>query len=90
MESESDINSAFAKFKELADRKAEIFDEDILALCSDESVTAEKEQYGLVSLAQRSETGERPHAQVVFTIDGKEFRGSADGNGPVGATDASG
>jgi 2-isopropylmalate synthase len=86
MESETDINTAFAKFKELADRKAEIFDEDILALCSDESVTADKEQYGLVSLAQRSETGERPHAQVVFTIDGKEFRGSADGNGPVDAS----
>jgi 2-isopropylmalate synthase len=86
MESESEINTAFAKFKELADRKAEIFDEDILALVSDESVTAEKEQYGLVSLSQRSETGERPHATVVFTVDGKELRGDADGNGPVDAS----
>ncbi|HEX5783556.1 MAG TPA: 2-isopropylmalate synthase [Burkholderiaceae bacterium] len=86
MESESEINTAFAKFKELADRKAEIFDEDILALASDESVTAEKEQYGLVSLSQRSETGERPHAEVVFTIDGKEVQGTSDGNGPVDAS----
>ena len=39
--SESDINVAFSKFKELADRKSEIFDEDILALVSDESVTPE-------------------------------------------------
>ncbi len=35
MESEADINAAFARFKELADRKSEIFDEDILALVSD-------------------------------------------------------
>jgi 2-isopropylmalate synthase len=86
MASEGDINTAFAKFKELADRKAEIFDEDILALVSDESVTPEREQYGFVSLAQHSETGERPQAKVVFTIEGKEYVGQADGNGPVDAS----
>lgn len=51
-----EINSAFARFKELADRKSDIFDEDILALVNDESVSAEKEQYGFVSLSQHSET----------------------------------
>ena len=86
MESEGEVNTAFAKFKELADRKSEIFDEDILALVSDESVTAAKEQYGFVSLAQHSETGERPRAKVVFTVDGKEFTGESDGNGPVDAS----
>ena len=86
MESEREVNTAFAAFKELADRKSEIFDEDILALCSDESVTAEKEQYGLVSLKQRSETGERPHACVVFSVNGKEIQGESDGNGPVDAS----
>jgi 2-isopropylmalate synthase len=86
MESESEINTAFARFKELADRKSEIFDEDILALCSDESVTAEKEQYGFVSLAQRSETGERPHAEIVITVEGKEIKATSDGNGPVDAS----
>lgn len=86
LESEGEINAAFAKFKELADRKSEIFDEDILALVSDESVTSEKEQFGFVSLAQHSETGERPQATVVFTVDGKEVRGASDGNGPVDAS----
>jgi 2-isopropylmalate synthase len=86
LESEGEIMAAFAKFKELSDRKSDIFDEDILALVSDESVTAEKEQYGFVSLAQRSETGERPCAEIVFTIDGKEFKGQAEGNGPVDAS----
>src|SRR3569832_376068 len=41
LESETDINTAFTKFKELADRKSEIFDEDILALVADESVTSD-------------------------------------------------
>ncbi|MEY3872326.1 MAG: hypothetical protein RLZZ296_1321 [Pseudomonadota bacterium] len=86
MESETDINNAFAKFKELADRKSEIFDEDILALVSDASVLQEREQYGFVALSQHSETGERPQASVTFTVDGKEVKGSSDGNGPVDAS----
>jgi 2-isopropylmalate synthase len=86
LESEAETNAAFARFKELADRKSEIFDEDILALVSDETVTQEQETYRLVSLRQHSETGERPHAEVVFTADGKEVRGASDGNGPVDAS----
>ena len=86
MESELETNSAFAKFKELADRKSEIFDEDILALVSDESVTHAAEQYAFVSLAQHSETGERPQASVVFTVLGQEVKGQSDGNGPVDAS----
>ncbi|WP_028604064.1 2-isopropylmalate synthase [Ottowia thiooxydans] len=86
LESEGEIMAAFAKFKDLADRKTEIFDEDILALVSDESVTAEKEQYGFISLSQHSETGEKPQAEVVFSVAGKEVRGTAEGNGPVDAS----
>ena len=86
LESEAEINAAFARFKELADRKSEIFDEDIIALVGDESVTAEKEQFGLVSLAQHSETGEQPSATVVFTVEGKEVKGESTGNGPVDAS----
>ncbi|WP_332823996.1 2-isopropylmalate synthase [Ramlibacter sp.] len=86
LESEAEANAAFAKFKELADRKSEIFDEDILALVGDETVTQEQETYRLVSLRQHSETGERPHAVVVFTAGGKEVRGESDGNGPVDAS----
>ena len=86
MESEVETNAAFARFKELADRKSEIFDEDILALVNDESLGNVQEQYSFVSLAQHSETGERPHACVVFTVDGKEVRSEAQGNGPVDAS----
>jgi 2-isopropylmalate synthase len=86
MESETDINSAFAKFKELADRKSEIFDEDILALVSDASILQVREQYGFVALSQHSETGERPQASVTFTVNGQEVKGNSDGNGPVDAS----
>ena len=86
MESEAELNAAFTRFKELADRKSEIFDEDILALVSEESVIHDKEQFAFVSLSQHSETGERPSASIVFTVAGTEVRGTAEGNGPVDAS----
>jgi 2-isopropylmalate synthase len=87
-DSEADINAAFAKFKDLADRKSEIFDEDILALASDQSVTSDHQtdRYAFVSLAQHSETGEKPSASIVFKVDGKEVRAQSEGNGPVDAS----
>ena len=86
LDSEGEINAAFARFKDLADRKSEIFDEDILALVSDESVTREQEFYRLVSLSQHSETGERPQAAVVFAAGDVEHSAESDGNGPVDAS----
>ena len=86
MDSETEVNAAFARFKDLADRKADIFDEDIMALVADEQSSQDNESYRFVSLAQHSETGERPSAKVVFTMDGKEFACEGQGNGPVDAT----
>jgi 2-isopropylmalate synthase len=86
LESEAEINAAFARFKDLADRKSDIYDEDILALIADESVTPESEHYRLLSLSQCSETGERPHAKVAFSAGGQEHRTESDGNGPVDAS----
>ncbi|MEZ0203290.1 2-isopropylmalate synthase [Ideonella sp.] len=86
LESETEINAAFARFKDLADRKSEIFDEDIIALLGDESVTSIHEHHGFLSLSQRSETGERPHARVAFTIGDREVVAESHGNGPVDAT----
>ena len=86
MESEAEVNAAFARFKDLADRKSDIFDEDIIALVGDESVTGEQEHYRLVSLAQRSETGERPFSRVVFMAGASEIHAESEGNGPVDAS----
>jgi 2-isopropylmalate synthase len=86
LESESEVNAAFARFKELADRKSDIFDEDILALVMDEAVTAENEHYRLLALSQHSETGERPQASVAFSAGGVEHHAQSEGNGPVDAS----
>jgi 2-isopropylmalate synthase len=86
IESESELAAAFARFKDLADRKAEIFDEDIQALFSDEAVAAHHEHFRLISLSQRSETGERPHARVVFRVGADEVDAQSDGSGPVDAS----
>jgi len=86
LDSETEVNAAFARFKELADRKVDIFDEDILSLVSDEQHSHDNEFYRFVSLSQHSETGEKPTANVVFSIDGKESTCAGQGNGPVDAT----
>ncbi len=86
LESEGEINAAFARFKDLADRKSEIFDEDIIALVSDDSVTAEAEHYRLLALNQHSAMGERPQASVAFAAGAVELKAESEGNGPVDAS----
>lgn len=86
LESEIALNTAFQKFKDLADKKHEIFDEDLHALVSDEAITPAIEQYHLVSIVAHSETGELPFAKLVITDHGKEKTCEAHGAGPVDAT----
>ena len=86
LESEVALNAAFKKFKELADKKHEIFDEDLHALVSDESVTPEVEQYRLISLTAHVETGEEPYARLIIADGGREKSCEAKGAGPVDAT----
>jgi 2-isopropylmalate synthase len=84
--SEETLNTAFAKFKELADKKREIFDEDLQALVSDEMVTPAVEHYKLVSSRFHSETGEAPLAELTLAVGGVEQRAKSTGSGPVDAT----
>ena len=84
--SEEALNAAFAKFKQLADKKREIFDEDLQALVSDDAITPAPERYRLVSMIAHSETGERPFARVVIADDGRERTAEARGDGPVDAS----
>src|SRR5262249_1577564 len=84
--SEEQLNAAFARFKDLADKKREIFDEDIQALITDEAIAPEAERYKLVSMSARSETGEQPFARVVISDGAREVRAEARGDGIVDAT----
>ncbi len=84
--SEEEINEAFARFKELADKKHEIFDEDLQAIISESSFEAEDDRIKLIALKVCSETGETPNAKVTLRIDNKEIIGVAQGGGVVDAT----
>ena len=86
LESEEVLNAAFARFKDLADRKQEIFDEDLQALVNEETVAHVSEHYRLTSMRAHSETGELPAARVVLSVGGQEHTAEAQGGGPVDAT----
>lgn len=83
-ESETDLNAAFTRFKELADKKHEIFDEDLQALVS-ESTSLENERVRLISLKVCSETGETPVATLTLSVDDEETQVQMSGSGPVDA-----
>src|SRR5690625_3304427 len=84
-DSEAQLNEAFARFKELADKKHEIFDDDLQALVTDASLALENERVQLVSVAYTSATGETPRAELTLRVDGQEQRTEAEGSGPVDA-----
>ena len=85
-DTEEELNAAFSRFKDLADKKHEIFDEDLQALVTIATQDAANERIKLLSMRVCSETGETPAAEVVLSVDGAERRGSANGGGPVDAT----
>lgn len=83
---EEDLNEAFISFKELADRKREIYDEDLQALVSETSLTVDNEYLKFIALHVCSETGEVPKAKITLCMGGQECSHTADGSGPVDAT----
>ena len=83
-ESETELNAIFQRFKELADKKHEIFDEDIQALVSD-TIAPDSERVKLISLKVTSETGETPVARMTLCVDDEEKQVEMGGSGPVDA-----
>ncbi|QGU32661.1 2-isopropylmalate synthase [Thermochromatium tepidum] len=86
LSSEEELNAAFARFKELADKKHEIFDEDLQALVTEATLETANERVKLISMRVCSETGETPSASLVLALDGEERSGTSAGSGPVDAT----
>ena len=83
---EEDLNVAFNRFKELADKKHEIFDEDLQALVTETIQDTTQERIKLVSMKVCCETGETPEAIVTLSVDGAEKQSTSPGSGPVDAT----
>lgn len=80
------LNAAFAKFKDLADKKHDIFDEDLQALVSDVQPQAVIETYELGEMEVACKTGHSPRAKVEVIIRGESKVAEAVGSGPVDAT----
>ncbi len=81
---EEDLNKAFGRFKDLCDRKKEVFDEDLLALVEDE-LLATSEGYSLEHLQFTSGTNIVPTATVRLKLQEELRQESGWGDGPVDA-----
>ncbi len=83
--SKEDIEKAFVRFKDLADQKKEIFDEDLDAIIADEVVRIE-ERFKLRQMNVTSGSFAAPTATVQMEVDGVEKKTAVMGAGPVDAT----
>lgn len=81
---ESKIDEAFAQFKDLADKKKRIFDEDLLAIVEDKE-QSKKDMYQLVDLVYTSGKKVTPKAKVTVKKKGKISVKESTGDGPVDA-----
>ncbi len=83
--SDEDLERAFARFKQLADKKREIFDEDIESIVVDEILRVPK-RFKLVYLNVVAGNLTVPTATVQMEVDGKLVQEAGFGDGPVDAT----
>ena len=84
-DSDEELNNAFSRFKALADKKHDIFDEDLQALVTEAQAEA-TEVIRLISLKVCTDSGKENSADVTLLIDGKEKSASAKTSGAVDAT----
>jgi len=81
---DNQLNDAFRRFKDLADRKKVVYDEDIVALVDDE-VMRIKDRVKLLGITVATGMGTRPIASVALEVDGETCNGVAGGDGAVDA-----
>jgi 2-isopropylmalate synthase len=86
LESEDAANKAFQRFKDLADKKADIFDEDLMALVAQQAGAVTDEHWQLVTMTQASGMGQKPFAKITLLEAGQEKNSESQGDGPVDAT----
>ena len=78
------LNDAFRRFKDLADKKKVVFEEDLIALV-DEEVVRDHERVRFVELEVRSGSKGPARASLGLSIDGERRTAEATGDGPVDA-----
>jgi 2-isopropylmalate synthase len=78
------LNEAFGRFKDLADKKKHVFDDDIVALV-DDALARGGERIKVVSLKVVAGTEGPQQAELKLTVDGEDHAATATGDGPVDA-----
>ena len=81
---DNQLNDAFYRFKDLADKKKEVFDDDIVALIDDE-FSKGLDVIKLVSLSIYAGTEGPQFADLSLEIDGEVKQNKSEGDGPVDA-----
>ncbi len=82
---DNQLNDVFVRFKELADRKKEVYDDDLVALMQDTETHAANDRIQVRRLKVVCGTDGPQTADLVLVIDGAEHATSATGDGPVDA-----
>jgi len=82
---DNQLKDVFVRFKALADRKKEIFDDDLVALMTDASVEAGNDRLQVRSLRVICGTEGPQSADLTLTVDGVDHQVTATGDGPVDA-----
>lgn len=77
------IDQAFERFKQLADKKKEVFDQDLLAIIDDEFEASTEPVWVLDDLVTRSGAKIEPEVSIVLKSHGKIFEFKSSGDGPV-------
>ncbi len=80
-----ELDRAFLEFKRLADKKKEIFENDLVAIAEDQIHKQTKAVLRLVSFKVSLGTGIRPEAEVVLKYRDKKAKAVSSGDGPVDA-----
>lgn len=80
----ADLDKAFERFKSVADKKKQVFDEDLMAIVEDE-IKGFKRVWNLVGLASTSGTGIKPKVDIILESNGKTHTISSSGDGPIDA-----
>ncbi len=81
---DNQLNDAFRRFKDLADRKKVVYDDDIMALVDDEARGDDRIRF--VSLDVHAGSKVKPSAELELAVDGVVHSAKAEGDGPVDAT----
>ena len=79
---DAELNKVFKRFKDLADKKKHVMDEDMEALVAEE-ILRTKEIFKLEYMNVTSGTTVMPMASIRLLVNGRSVKGAGYGNGPV-------